>query len=159
MRPRPTGVSTENNNTVSQAHDSDVERTHLTQGATQVQIPAGEAIVRVQVTPGETIQLPFPNDRMMARLDDGNGNLAIKVGDVTVILQGYIAATGEADVNLIDNAGQQVDAGGEVLAVVLQHADGQDDGRVRRDGRLQLKRAEAGEVGHGRACIRSLVWV
>ncbi|WP_374371142.1 DUF5801 repeats-in-toxin domain-containing protein [Dongia sp.] len=98
------------------AHEGEVERTHLTQGVTLVQLPQGQEIVRVQVTPGETIQLPFPQDRMIARLDDGNGNLAVKVGDVTVILQGYVAATGEADVTLLDANGASVDIAAVVAA-------------------------------------------
>ncbi|WP_208109843.1 DUF5801 repeats-in-toxin domain-containing protein [Dongia mobilis] len=73
-------------------------------------------MVRIQVTPGETIQLPFPQDAMVARLDDGNGNLAVRVGDITVILQGYIAAVGEADVTLLDNTGQQIDVAAVVAA-------------------------------------------
>jgi VCBS repeat-containing protein len=63
--------------------------------AAQVVIPAGENIVRLTVTPGEVIQLPFPADAVfLARIE--NGNLAIKVGDVTIILQGYVEAAGAA---------------------------------------------------------------
>ncbi|WP_166644939.1 DUF5801 repeats-in-toxin domain-containing protein, partial [Dongia mobilis] len=91
-------------------------RATLTQGVTQVQLPAGEPVVRIQVTPGETIQLPFPQDAMVARLDDGNGNLAVRVGDITVILQGYIAAVGEADVTLLDNTGEAIDVAAVVAA-------------------------------------------
>ena len=98
-----TGVSTE---TAAQAHEHDVDRTVLTQGVTQVQVPEGAGIVRIQVTPGETIQLPFQQSQMAAA--DGNGNLAIKVGDVTVILQGYLAAQGEADVTILDVSGEPV---------------------------------------------------
>jgi T1SS-143 domain-containing protein len=98
------------------ANEGDVERVNLTQGATQVQLPEGQPIVRIQVTPGETIQLPFPADQMTARLDDGNGNLAVKVGDITVILQGYVAAVGEGDVNLLDVNGEQVDIAAVVAA-------------------------------------------
>jgi T1SS-143 domain-containing protein len=98
------------------AHEGDVERATLTQGATQVQLPQGENVVRIQVTPGETIQLPFPQDAMIARLDDGNGNLAIKVGDITVILQGYIAATGEQEVTLVDASGAAIDVAAVVAA-------------------------------------------
>uniref|UniRef100_UPI0035AE3AF0 DUF5801 repeats-in-toxin domain-containing protein n=1 Tax=Dongia sp. TaxID=1977262 RepID=UPI0035AE3AF0 len=107
-----TGISTE----TTTVREGEVERANLTQGATQVQLPQGENVVRIQVTPGETIQLPFPQDAMVARLDDGNGNLAVKVGDITVILQGYVAATGEADVNLIDVNGQSIDVAAVVAA-------------------------------------------
>lgn len=96
-------------NAAAIVHEGDVEGAALTQGATQVQLPQGENVVRIQVTPGETIQLPFAQDRMVARLDDGNGNLAVRVGDITVILQGYAAAQGEADVNLIDSNGNIID--------------------------------------------------
>jgi T1SS-143 domain-containing protein len=109
-----TGISTDITAS-NQAREGDVERATLTQ-ATPVQIPAGAEIVRIQVTPGQTIQLPFPQDRMIARLDDGNGNLAVKVGDVTVILQGYIEATAEADVILVDSTGAEVDVAAVVAA-------------------------------------------
>lgn len=89
--------------------EADILQVTLTQSATEILIPAGEPVIRVQVTPGETLQLPFPQGAMAARLDDGTGNLAVKVGDVTVVLQGYAAATGEAPVTLIDSAGTTVD--------------------------------------------------
>ncbi|MBL8710140.1 MAG: hypothetical protein JNL25_13170, partial [Rhodospirillaceae bacterium] len=111
-----TNIQSEASNASSVAHEGDVERVQLTQGATQVQVPQGETVVRVQVTPGETIQLPFPSDQMFARLDDGNGNLAIKVGDITVILQGYVAAVGEGEVNLIDANGSAIDVAAVVAA-------------------------------------------
>jgi VCBS repeat-containing protein len=62
--------------------------------AAQVVIPQGENVVREPVTPGEVVELPFPADsQFLARID--NGNLAIKVGDVTIILQGYVEAAGQ----------------------------------------------------------------
>src|SRR5690242_16617462 len=62
--------------------------------AAQVVIPEGENVVREPVTPGEIVELPFPAEsQFLARID--NGNLAIKVGDVTVILQGYVEAAGQ----------------------------------------------------------------
>jgi VCBS repeat-containing protein len=62
--------------------------------ATQVVVPAGQTVVRVSVQPGETVELPFgPDAQFLARFDDGN--LAIKVGDVTVILEGYAAANND----------------------------------------------------------------
>ena len=97
-------------------HESDVERVIPTQSATQIQIAAGESIVRIQVTPGEILSLPFAQDGMMARLDDGNGNLAVKVGEVTVILLGYTAATAEAPVTLLDKDGTTVDVASVVAA-------------------------------------------
>jgi VCBS repeat-containing protein len=98
------------------AHEGDVERVVLTQAATQIQVPEGQNVVRVQVTPGETIQLPFAQGQMVARLDDGNGNLAVRVGDITVILQGYIAATGEGEVTLLDSNGASIDVATVVAA-------------------------------------------
>jgi uncharacterized protein YegL len=99
-------------------HERDVEGAILTQGAgpvVQVQVPAGENIVRIPVTAGETIQLPFPTDGLDARLGDENGNLAIKSGDVTVILQGYADASQAAPIEIVGSNGAQVDVA-EVLA-------------------------------------------
>ena len=101
-------------------NESDIEQMHLTQSGgspTAVQMPAGENAVRVPVTPGETIQLPFPADGLVARLGD-NGNLAVKVGDVTVILLGYAEATGQSDVTIIGSDGIAVD-----VAAVLASTD------------------------------------
>nr|WP_298688236.1 DUF5801 repeats-in-toxin domain-containing protein [uncultured Dongia sp.] len=106
--------------TSSVVQEGDVEQGQLTQSGNApvpVQIPQGENVVRVQVTPGETIQLPFPADGLIARLGD-NGNLAVKVGDVTVILLGYAEATGQADITIIGSDGQQVD-----VAAVLAATD------------------------------------
>jgi len=60
-------------------------------GPQRVVIPEGETVIRVPVTPGEVVVLPFgPEAEVLAKL--GNGNLALKVGDVVVILEGYVAA-------------------------------------------------------------------
>ena len=62
--------------------------------AAQVVIPEGEHVVHVKVTPGEVVELPFgPEAHLLARL--GDGNLAIKVGDVVVILEGYADASND----------------------------------------------------------------
>jgi VCBS repeat-containing protein len=85
--------------------------------AAQVVIPQGENIVRVPVTPGEVVQLPFPADaQFLARID--NGNLAIKVGDVTVILQGYVEAAGQAAPVIEAANGQPLD-----IATILASTD------------------------------------
>jgi VCBS repeat-containing protein len=64
--------------------------------AAQIVLPEGATVVRAAVMPGETVQLPFAGDSpILARLVDGN--LAIKVGDVTVILEGYAAATNDPE--------------------------------------------------------------
>lgn len=52
---------------------------------------------------------------------------------------------------------QKVHPGGQVLAVIFHHADGQDDGGIRRNCGLQLVRTQAGEVGHGKSRMMSLV--
>jgi Mg-chelatase subunit ChlD len=93
-------------------HESDVEGAVLTQATgpvVQIQVPAGENIVRIPVTAGETVQLPFPTDGLDARLGDENGNLAIKSGDVTVILQGYADASQAAPVEIVGSNGEHVD--------------------------------------------------
>ena len=88
-----------------------------------VQIPQGETVVRVPVQPDDVVILPPPFDSaheqgMAAK--EGNGNLAIKVGDITVILQGYIDA--EADpqhpVTIDGSDGQPID-----IATVLASTD------------------------------------
>jgi VCBS repeat-containing protein len=62
----------------------------LPHDAAQVVVTPGQSVVRVPVEPGEVIELPFgPDAHFVARL--GDGNLAIRVGEVTVILQGYQA--------------------------------------------------------------------
>jgi len=59
--------------------------------AAEVVVPRDENVVRVPVSPGEVILLPIASDaEVLAKL--GDGNLALKVGDVTYILEGYVAA-------------------------------------------------------------------
>ncbi|MDQ7250100.1 beta strand repeat-containing protein [Dongia sedimenti] len=85
--------------------------------AAQVVIPQGENIVRIPVAPGEVVELPFPPDaQFLARID--NGNLAIKVGDVTVILQGYVEAAGQAAPVVEASNGQPLD-----IATILASTD------------------------------------
>src|SRR3954468_11968338 len=86
-----------------------------------VEIPQGGTVVRVPVQAGETVILPAPFDAhhdLAAK--EGNGNLAIKVGDVTVILQGYIDASNDpAHPVTLDGAdGQPVD-----IATILASTD------------------------------------
>jgi hypothetical protein len=62
--------------------------------AAQIVIPDAQHVVRMQIGPGEVIELPFgPEAHFLARL--GDGNLAVRVGDVTVILEGYVAAASD----------------------------------------------------------------
>ncbi|MBI2256394.1 MAG: hypothetical protein HYU58_17355, partial [Proteobacteria bacterium] len=114
-----TNISTE---TVAgnQLQEGDVEQGHLTQSnaPVPVQVPAGENVVRIQVTPGETLQLPFPTDGLVAKLSPDNANLAVKVGDITVILLGYSEATAVSEVTLLGSDGQPVD-----VVTVLANTD------------------------------------
>jgi hypothetical protein len=108
------------NNATATLQEGDVDQGHLTQSGNSpvpIQVPQGEKVVRIQVTPGETLQLPFPSEGLVARLGE-NGNLAVKVGDVTVILLGYTEATGQSEVTIIGNDGQPVD-----VAAVLAATD------------------------------------
>ena len=94
----------------------------------KVQIPEGAKLVRVPVTPGEIIELPFGADAHLAgKLDAKTGNLAIKVGDVTVILEGYAAAEGQAGTNGIHDVVIETAEGKPiVLADVLTAGEGLD---------------------------------
>ncbi|HVJ31766.1 MAG TPA: DUF5801 repeats-in-toxin domain-containing protein, partial [Terriglobia bacterium] len=75
-------------------------------GEVAVTIPAGQTVVRVQVAPGETVDLPF-DGALAAKL--GQGNLAIRSGDQTIILIGYSNANQEGGVTLHDHRGQAID--------------------------------------------------
>jgi VCBS repeat-containing protein len=85
----------------------------------QVPIPANDHVIRVQVTPGEVLELaaPFtPGADLAAR--EANGNLAIKVGDVTVILEGFINANTTAPVVVETSDGKPID-----IATVIAQTD------------------------------------
>ena len=105
-------------------HEGDVVDVFLTQSAepgavpdaVKVEVPAGQTVVRVPVTANETIQLPFPADDLDARLGDDNGNLAIKSGDVTIILQGYTDASEIGPVQIVGSDGAPVDVAAEIAA-------------------------------------------
>ncbi len=85
--------------------------------AAQVVVPQGATVVRVSVAPGEVVELPFPADaHFLARLEDGN--LAIKVGDLTIILKGYADAAGEATPVIEAADGQPLD-----IAAILAATD------------------------------------
>jgi VCBS repeat-containing protein len=74
-------------------HPSATARLHGEE-ADRVVLTPGQTVIHVQVTPGGVIELPFGADaHFLARL--GDGNLAIKVGDVTVILLGYASAAAQ----------------------------------------------------------------
>ncbi len=79
-----------------------------------VDLPVGQTLVRVPVTPGEVIDLPFDGD-LSARLGE-QGNLAIKLGDRTIILENYAGANQQEGVVLKDSAGHEID----VASVIAQ---------------------------------------
>ncbi|GAB2174700.1 VCBS domain-containing protein [Dongia sp. agr-C8] len=91
-------------------------------GTVQVEIPQGEKVVRVAVANGETVILPAPfDDQAALAAKEGNGNLAIRVGDITVLLEGYqqtVDASGNPTVTLKDPQGDVID-----IAVVLASTD------------------------------------
>ena len=91
-------------------------------GTVHVDVPQGENVVRVAVANGETVVLPAPfDDQGTLAAKEGNGNLAIKVGDVTVILEGYqqtVDASGNPTVTVKDEQGDKID-----IATVLASTD------------------------------------
>ena len=71
--------------------------------------PAQPEVVGVlPVVAGDTIPLPFDPQGLLARLD-GNGNLAIRSGARTYILQNYIAADLREDVTILADDGSEID--------------------------------------------------
>ncbi|WP_374651089.1 vWA domain-containing protein [Dongia sp.] len=92
--------------------EADIVGAALTQSTgpvVEIQVPTGENVVRVLVTANETVQLPFPADDLAARLNAENGNLSIKSGDLTIILQGYADASAAGPVEIIGSDGEPVD--------------------------------------------------
>ena len=87
----------------------------------KVEIPEGAHVVRVKVAAGESILLPpgFDASHDLAA-KEGNGNLAIKVGDVTIILQGYVEAANDPQhpVTVDGSDGKPID-----VATVLASTD------------------------------------
>src|SRR5215813_9921040 len=67
-------------------------------GEVHVEVPADQTVVRVPVAPGETLDLPFDGN-LAARFGE-QGNLAIKLGDRTIILLGYAEANQQEGVTL-----------------------------------------------------------
>jgi VCBS repeat-containing protein len=85
-------------------------------GTTRVDIPQGQNVVRVAVAAGQTVILPAPfDDQGVLAAKLGDGNLAIKVGDVTVILEGYQTTE---NVTVRDEQGDTID-----IATVLASTD------------------------------------
>src|SRR5262249_16615186 len=83
-------------------------------GEVHVDIPAGQTVVRVQVAPGETIDLPF--DGSLAARFGQQGNLAVKGGDPTIILLGCAEANQQEGVTLKNAKGEAID----VASVIAQ---------------------------------------
>jgi T1SS-143 domain-containing protein len=82
----------------------------LAEAAVMVSVPQGEHVIRVNVTPGEILELASPFDADAALLArEADGNLAIKVGDVTVILVGYVDANAQAPVVVQASDGKPLD--------------------------------------------------
>ncbi|MES1150403.1 MAG: hypothetical protein ABUL54_00805, partial [Dongia sp.] len=99
----------------SVGHSEDAQN----QPVQQVPIPPNENVIRVNVTPGEVLELapPFtPDANLVAR--EADGNLAIKVGDVTVILEGFINANNTAPVVVETSDGKPID-----VATVIAQTD------------------------------------
>ena len=67
-----------------------------------------EVVGVLPVVAGDTIPLPFDPQGLLARLD-GNGNLAIRSGARTYILQNYVAADLRADVTILADDGSEID--------------------------------------------------
>ena len=67
-----------------------------------------EVVGVLPVVAGDTIPLPFDPQGLLARLD-GNGNLAIRSGARTYILQNYIAADLREDVTILADDGSEID--------------------------------------------------
>ena len=67
-----------------------------------------QIVAVLPVAPGDTIPLPFDSRGLLARIDV-NGNLAIRSGARTYILQNYIAADLRADVTVLADDGNAID--------------------------------------------------
>ncbi|GAB2174444.1 Ig-like domain-containing protein [Dongia sp. agr-C8] len=83
------------------------------------QAATGPVVIRVEVAPGSTVELPQPfaaDAALMAR--EGDGNLAIRVGEVTVILQGYVDANQQVPVTIEGADNQPID-----IATILASTD------------------------------------
>src|SRR5262247_122503 len=68
--------------------------------ARPVAMPDEARVAVIPVVPGQTITLPYLAEAMIAKLGE-NGNLAIKIGDVTFVLQGYVGAVERGDVAVL----------------------------------------------------------
>src|SRR6185295_11809614 len=76
--------------------------------ARPVATPEGQPIALIPVAPGQVIELPYRADELSAKLG-ADGNLAIRIGERTIVLQGYVAAEEQAAVILLGSDGQPID--------------------------------------------------
>src|SRR5262247_4278355 len=79
------------------------ERTAAAQPADALQV-----VAVLPVSPGDIIPLPFDPQGLLARLD-ANGNLAIRSGTLTYILQSYVAADLREEVTILADDGSTID--------------------------------------------------
>lgn len=97
--------------------DFDVAAVQLTAAdATRVELPKGQRIVVVPVTPGDRVELPTDSEEALLAELGPQGNLAFVVDGRTIILQGYAAANEEAPVTIVTNEGERID----VAAIVAE---------------------------------------
>ncbi|WP_119300290.1 VWA domain-containing protein [Dongia deserti] len=90
--------------------DLDVATVQLTAAnAVRVELPQGQRIVVVPVTPGETIELPTDSEQGLLAELGREGNLGIIVDGRTIILQGYAAANEESPITIITSDGEPID--------------------------------------------------
>jgi len=80
--------------------------------------PDGQEM-RMPVVPGEVVELPPPfNSEAGLEAKIGDGNLAVRTGDTTVILQGYVDANSAAPITVETSQGKPID-----IATVLAETD------------------------------------
>ncbi|MDQ7250174.1 choice-of-anchor C family protein [Dongia sedimenti] len=103
----------------AQGEDAFFGPEQLAQAQKVVPVPPDQNVVRVQVNPGEIIELSSPFDPGVTMLGrEADGNLAIRVGDVTVILVGFVEANAAAPVVVETSDGQPID-----IATLLASTD------------------------------------
>src|SRR5262245_33237890 len=107
----PQGEATLDVNTDASGIDLDATSVQLAQveGAQPVQLPKGHEVIRIEVKPGQTIELPTDStDGLLAKIGP-EGNLAIVVEGRTIILQGYVHANEDAPIKIVTNDGDLID--------------------------------------------------
>ena len=103
----------------AQGEDAFFGPEQLAQAQKVVPMPPDQIVVRVQVNPGEILELSAPFDPGVTMLGrEADGNLAIRVGDVTVILVGFVEANAAAPVVVETSDGRPID-----IATLLASTD------------------------------------